>query len=143
MCRTLYLRIDRQDFPRVSSQFDVAPPDFSVARRSETIVPQQQLFLMNSEFVSTLAEQFAATQLNRDEDDVDYTIGRLFQCLFARDATADEQQLCREYIRIETRDHADVDEATAALWNAARRRLDAWAHLTHALLQANEMALIE
>ncbi len=58
-CRTMYLRVDRQDLSRLARTFDVASPDFSVPGRSQTTVPQQQLFFMNSEFVIRAAERLA------------------------------------------------------------------------------------
>lgn len=58
--RTVYAYIDRQDLPGVFRVFDVASPDAHGERRYYTTVPQQALYLMNSEFLTrraTLAAQ--------------------------------------------------------------------------------------
>ena len=60
--RTVYNLIDRQDLPNLLRVFDFASPDQSQAKRPETTVPQQALFLMNSPFVLQQA-QHLATQI--------------------------------------------------------------------------------
>ncbi len=57
--RSVYAVIDRQDLPNLLRAFDFASPDQSAARRSETTVPQQALFLMNSPFMLDLAAALA------------------------------------------------------------------------------------
>ena len=45
--RTIYTTIDRQYLPMTLQNFDFANPDMHNPKRSETVVPQQALFLLN------------------------------------------------------------------------------------------------
>ena len=58
--RTIYGFIDRQDLPNLFRVFDFANPDQTSARRPQTTVPQQALFLMNSRFIREQAEALVA-----------------------------------------------------------------------------------
>lgn len=57
--RTIYAIVERQTVPSVVRNFDFASPDLSVARRNVTTVPQQALFLMNSDFITQAARALA------------------------------------------------------------------------------------
>jgi hypothetical protein len=50
-CRTVYGFVDRQFLPGIFRVFDFANPDMHSPQRSDTTVPQQALFFMNSPFV--------------------------------------------------------------------------------------------
>lgn len=54
--RTLYGLIDRQFLPSTLRVFDFANPDLHVGRRSETQVPQQSLYFLNSPFLAARAK---------------------------------------------------------------------------------------
>lgn len=58
--RAIYAYIDREDLPGLLANFDLPSPDASRAQRSETTVPQQALYLMNSPFVLQRAKTLAA-----------------------------------------------------------------------------------
>lgn len=53
--RTIYAHIDRQNLPSMFRSFDLASPDSHNPARPYTSVPQQGLFILNSDFVSELA----------------------------------------------------------------------------------------
>ncbi len=57
--RTVYAYIDRQNLPQVFRTFDLASPDTHSPVRAQTSVPQQGLFLLNSEFIDELSRQLA------------------------------------------------------------------------------------
>ncbi|HBE66787.1 MAG TPA: cytochrome C, partial [Planctomycetaceae bacterium] len=57
--RTLYAYIDRQNLPGVFRTFDLASPDAHSPRRSQTSVPQQGLYLLNSDFMASIAQTIA------------------------------------------------------------------------------------
>jgi hypothetical protein len=50
--RTVYGLVDRQFLPSTLRHFDFANPDLHIAKRSETSIPQQSLFLLNSPFIA-------------------------------------------------------------------------------------------
>lgn len=54
--RAIYAYIDREDLPGLLANFDLPSPDASRAQRSQTTVPQQALYLMNSPFILSQAE---------------------------------------------------------------------------------------
>ena len=58
--RTVYGLVDRQELPGLFRSFDFPSPDQSIGRRSQTTVPQQALFSMNSSFVVAQARALAA-----------------------------------------------------------------------------------
>jgi hypothetical protein len=58
--RTIYATINRENVPGFLSNFDFALPEMSSPMRSESIVPTQALFLMNSPFVIEQARKMAA-----------------------------------------------------------------------------------
>jgi hypothetical protein len=57
MRRSVYAYIDRQNLPGVFRNFDVASPDAHSPQRLQTTVPQQGLYLMNSQFVTDMAQR--------------------------------------------------------------------------------------
>ena len=61
--RAIYAYIDREDLPGLLANFDLPSPDASRAQRSETTVPQQALYLMNSPFVLQQAKKLSADSL--------------------------------------------------------------------------------
>ncbi len=86
--RTLYAHIDRQNLPGQFRTFDFANPDNHAARRPDTTVPQQALYLMNSPFLQEMAM--------RTEGRVDSTrsceerIRAVYGMVYGRDATDEE-----------------------------------------------------
>lgn len=58
--RTVYAYIDRQNLPQLFRTFDVASPDTHSPQRAQTSVPQQGLYLLNSDFLDQLARQLAS-----------------------------------------------------------------------------------
>ena len=83
--RTVFALVDRQYLPSTFRTFDFASPDLHIARRSETTVPQQALFVLNHEIVLNRARRLAAdaTELKEPEAITQY----LFQRTLQRDPT--------------------------------------------------------
>jgi hypothetical protein len=59
--RSLYTTIDRQYLPMTLQNFDFANPDMHNPKRSETIVPQQALFLLNHPLPAKAASKSVET----------------------------------------------------------------------------------
>jgi hypothetical protein len=91
--RTIYSIVERQTVPDVVRNFDFASPDSSVARRNVTTVPQQALFVMNSEFV-TRAAKALADQTNGEPDQ---RIAGLHRRVFGREPTDEEIRIGLQY----------------------------------------------
>ncbi|HYV30937.1 MAG TPA: DUF1553 domain-containing protein, partial [Candidatus Binatia bacterium] len=132
--RTVYAYIGRARLPNMFQAFDFANPDLTTGRRSETIVPQQALFMMNSPLVVeqarnlTLRSDFKA--LARAED----RIRLLYKLIYQRAPTEVETTLALDYIRSEYR--ATTANAGALAWeygygefDPAANRLDSFVQL--------------
>jgi hypothetical protein len=57
--RTLYGLVDRQFLPSTLRMFDFANPDLHIPQRSDTTVPQQALFFLNSDLLLARAKKLA------------------------------------------------------------------------------------
>jgi hypothetical protein len=125
--RTLYGTIDRQDLPNLFRVFDLASPDTSVAQRATTTVPQQALFLMNAPFVLEQAAALAERSAQPAPASDAARIEKLFQIVFTRAPSAEEQQFAAAFL-------AAAGEGQEAV---------AWKQLCHALLMANELAWVD
>ncbi|HUQ93497.1 MAG TPA: PSD1 and planctomycete cytochrome C domain-containing protein [Bryobacteraceae bacterium] len=95
--RTLYATISRSKPDRTMALFDFPDPNASAEQRIVTVGPMQRLFFMNSPFVAGQAKALAA-RLARDGADDAARIGRAYELLYGREATADEVQLGMEYL---------------------------------------------
>lgn len=115
--RGLYAYIDREDVPGLLASFDVPSPDASQAIRAQTTVPQQALFLLNSEFViqqaTALYERVAAIQ-NTDE-----RVNSLYRLALARDADAEEIEFAKRFLGREllSADDSSPTEDEGPVWD--------------------------
>lgn len=96
--RTVYAHIDRQNLPGVFRNFDVASPDAHSPQRLPTTVPQQGLFILNSGFVSELAQSIG-TRANPNGD-AQGQVRQLFQQILRRQPTGDEQASALEFLKV-------------------------------------------
>ena len=121
--RSVYAYIDRQDLPGLLRSFDFASPDQHAAMRPRTVVPQQALYLMNSEFIRHRAAEIVQ-RLGLDQDTpINDGIQALFHQVLARDGSAEE---------------------IAALEGlAAASEVDRWEGLAQVLLETNEMVYVD
>lgn len=93
--RAVYGFTDRYRIPALMRNFDVANPDTSIAKRAETMVPLQALFLMNSSFVHQQAEAV----LKRSEIVIAASdaakITMIFRVVLSRDPAVEELPLVK------------------------------------------------
>lgn len=96
--RTVYAYIDRQNLPQLFRTFDVASPDNHTPQRAQTSVPQQGLFLLNSDFIDILARQLASraelTSTHTKEQ-----ITWMFQQVLGRLPSDQELELLLEFLK--------------------------------------------
>ncbi|MBI5775160.1 MAG: DUF1553 domain-containing protein, partial [Verrucomicrobia bacterium] len=126
--RALYGYTDRFRIPALLRNFDVANPDTSIARRAETLVSLQALFLMNSSFV----RQQAAVVLHREEMEKAKTArertAAAFRIVLSRQPSKDEVKLAMNYVG-----DAPLDEPGATRW----------ASFVQGLLVSNEFVYVD
>ena len=159
MRRTIYDSVDRANVSDALINFDFATPDMVTGVRHQTTVPQQALFLMNSQLVIQLARQLAArpdfAALADDEARLKYLYERIYQRLPERE----EVQLGLEFVnRTPMRDELvgmpdnRVGENNGKLGkrknrlavnaNQQRAPLTSWEEYAQALLQASETIFV-
>jgi hypothetical protein len=125
--RSLYIQTARWDRSSFAALFDAANPDASVEKRDVSTVSPQALFLLNHEFAHAQAKHLSERVRLEAPKGREARVRRLFEVLFARQATPDEVKLaCGLLTRLEKAG----DEA-------------AWHDLAHVLLCSNEFVYID
>lgn len=94
--RSVYALIDRNNPSGLLRTFDFPTPNSSSPNRSETSVPQQALFGMNSPFAKEVSESLAKRV--RESGPEDQSAQRLIETVFSRTAEASEIQLLNGYL---------------------------------------------
>jgi hypothetical protein len=128
MRRAVYGYTDRFRIPALLRNFDVANPDTSMAQRSETLVPLQALFLMNSGFVRQQAEalqrrpDWTAAKSVRDR------IIASFRLVLGRHPSAEEARLAVDYLTTTSLDAAGAPR---------------WTDFVQGLLLSNEFVFVD
>jgi hypothetical protein len=129
--RTVYAFIDRQDLPNLLRVFDFASPDQSQAKRPETTVPQQALFMMNSPFVRLQAEALAQQAGQLAAQDPAQRIEWLYQRIFARSPTEAETAVGVRFVESRT----EQEPADGVL--------PSWQQYAQLLLMTNDFAFVD
>jgi len=133
--RSLYLPVIRNNVYDVFQLFDFPDPAVSTGDRATTTVATQALFLLNSDFVGRLCDNFAGELLKADGDDAD-RVQRLYAKAYGRPATEKEIARALDLVR-------GVEAALASDLSSERRRALAWACLCQTVVSANEFVYLE
>jgi len=83
--RTVYAFVDRYALPGTFVSFDLPHPDLHAPKRSETTVPQQALYFLNSPLVLRQAEKLAASQEFSQLQNNDARVRWIYKHLFQRE----------------------------------------------------------
>ena len=112
------------------ANFDFPDPNITSERRTQTTVPLQQLFVLNSEFLvrqaQALSQRLTADTATPDAD----RIRNAYLLLYARPVTDDELQLGLAFL-------------TAAPLPEEKSQLTPWQQYVQALLGANEFTYLD
>ena len=109
--RAIYGYLDRQFLPGTLRVFDFANPDLHTPQRSETTVPQQALFFLNSPFVIERAKALAAQPAGGAAEAPDQKITELYRRIYQREPTRSQLRLGRQFVQ--AAEVPEVVEATA------------------------------
>ncbi|RMG41183.1 MAG: DUF1553 domain-containing protein [Planctomycetota bacterium] len=123
--RTVYGFVNRDVIPSLMSTFDAANPNACTAKRPETIVPQQTLFALNSDFIQDRAVAFAARARQAVPNDAAERVRWMYRRAFSRDPDAFELELALRFVG------SDADQPAA------------WQRFAHVLLAANEFVFVD
>ncbi|HEX3313578.1 MAG TPA: DUF1549 and DUF1553 domain-containing protein, partial [Gemmataceae bacterium] len=129
--RTVYAKISRHDLNATLRMFDFPDANITSAKRTETTVPQQQLFVLNSAFVVESAKALAA-RVQKDAKADPERVARLFALAVGRPATSEESAVALDYLK-ETDPAADRPKV----------KLTRWERLSQAVLAGNEFMYVD
>ncbi len=129
--RSVYAKVSRHNLDGLFRLFDFPEANLTCERRTETTVPQQQLFVLNSEFAIEMAKSLAA-RLQKEADDDPARVSRLFKLAFGREPTSQERELAMGFLK--ANDAAD---------EKAKVKLSRWERLTQAILGGNEFMYVD
>jgi hypothetical protein len=99
--RTVYGSVSRHQLDGMLRIFDFPDANVSSARRTQTTVPQQQLFVLNSDFMIGQAKAFAKLVSAR-ESEVQAQVVFAYRRALGRQPTKQEWQLAEEFLSSET-----------------------------------------
>jgi hypothetical protein len=129
--RTVYALVNRQDLPSMFRAFDFPVPDQCIERRSQTSVPQQALFAMNSPFVMAQARSLAGLPGVTQTADPALRVGSLFSRVLDRQPTRTETASALRFVEAAEKDRLPEQVLTA------------WEQLAQVLLMSNEAVFID
>jgi|GEM_PF-2921575 len=89
--RSVYQPVFRNNLPEIFEVFDFADSNQPIGRRTQSVLPVQALYLMNSPEVMALAETTAAQLAGSELDE-------LFVTILARPPSAVEQRTARAFL---------------------------------------------
>lgn len=96
--RTVYAKVSRHELDNLLRLFDFPDANITSSKRSETTVPQQQLFVLNSPFMVEQAKAFSA-RLHQEEPNSDEArMERAFMLAYGRLPLAREIEIGLSYL---------------------------------------------
>jgi len=115
--RSVYGKIDRQFLPSVLRVFDFANPELHAPRRYRTNVPQQALFLMNSNFAIDRAKALSVRVHNDYPDaDIKAKINRFYEYVYGRRPNLEEINQSVLFIE-DSENTGKEDQSLAEAWS--------------------------
>lgn len=125
--RSVYAFVNRDVISRMASTFDGADPSACTVKRSETVVPQQTLFALNSGFVQDRAAALVALPEVRAAGSNAARVEAIYRRVFSRSASPEEIATAVDYVGEGSGDGVDAR----------------WSQLVHALLASNEFLFVD
>jgi hypothetical protein len=131
--RTLYGSVSRHNLNGLLRLFDFPDPNITSETRSVTVVPLQQLFVLNSEFMVEQARALAR-QLEKEDKDDSARIRKAYLRLYGRPPAERELKLGLEFL-------SAADEPVPP--GGKKPDLSPWEQYAQVLLGANEFAFVD
>ena len=125
--RTVYASISRHELDGLLRLFDFPDANVTSSGRSQTTVPQQQLFVLNSEFFISQAKDFAKRIQESGDNDVT-RIQQAYRILYGRQPQPTEINIGIEFLAVEA---------------SQQDKLSQWEQYAQALLGANEFLYVD
>lgn len=138
--RAIYLPIDRAALYEMFSTFDYVETANHIEQRPVTTVPNQALFLLNSNLVHEQARRLIEQLPNLDHQvpvsDLGSVISDLFERLYSREARSDEISRAITFLE-------QSQLALSSVADDRERRVQAWAAFCRTLIAGNEFVYVE
>jgi hypothetical protein len=125
--RTVYAKISRHRLDSTLALFDFPDPNVTADSRTSTTVPQQQLYVLNSEFALDQARAFAQRLQSAATED-GKRIAIAYEIAFGRTPTSEEVRLGLDFLC----GPMEKDD-----------RLTKWEQYAQALLGSNEFLYVD
>jgi len=122
--RAVYAFIDRHNPAEILTQFNFPNPSVPTGRRFQTLVPQQQLFLMNSPLVVETARKLVHRPDFLELTTDDQRVRSLYLTLFQRPPTPVEARLCLKYLQLNPGGTSAATPADTAQTRQANRQAE-------------------
>ena len=135
-CRTVYLPVIRNDLPEILDVFDFADPHVTTGGRPDTLVPAQQLYLMNSEFMIAESRR-AAERILKEQLEIGAGVRRMFEIILKRSPDKTELADISEWI-LQTVEQPMPDSAVGG-----DRKTRTWALACQALFASSEFQIAD
>jgi hypothetical protein len=126
--RTVYAKISRHELDNLLRLFDFPDANITSSKRSETTVPQQQLFVLNSPFMVEQAKAFSARIHREVAENDEARIHRAFELAYGRPPEETELAIGQSYLS------GEQDPGS---------QLSRWESYAQALLGSNEFMYID
>jgi hypothetical protein len=127
-CRSVYLAVKRSLKDPLLESFDFANSHSPVGQRPVTTVAPQALMLLNDRFVRKRSETIAQWLIQQTADE-SLRIKRLWNLIYQREPTQDEQTVATSFLRKQTA--------------AERSELSAWTSVVRSILNSNECIYVQ
>lgn len=151
--RTIYGFVNRDIISNLSSTFDSANPNACTLKRPDTVVPQQTLFALNSEFIQERAAKLSALAAAANLPSNLAKVEWLYRRIYGRSPSDDEAEMACRFV--DPNDTVKVDKNVASSGLTAgetpissantphRSQADRWQSLAHAMLASNEFLFVD
>ncbi|WP_437186907.1 PSD1 and planctomycete cytochrome C domain-containing protein [Planctomicrobium sp. SH668] len=140
--RSVYGFINRDIVSSLSSTFDGANPITCTAKRPDTNVPQQALYVLNSAFIQDravkLAERAQAAAIDADE-----RIRWIYRSVLSRDPDAEELRVAGSFVESNQPAVNEPENIGAPEESRTVATVNPWSQLAHALLASNEFIFLD
>lgn len=130
--RTIYAFISRHELNNMLRLFDFPDANITASTRTETTVPQQQLFVLNSPFMIEQSKAFAKRLMDEAGEDIEARIRYAFELAYGRPVSEREMLLAKNYLA------GEDDEAERNLNGLTR-----WERYAQVLLGSNEFMYLD
>ncbi|MHC4994942.1 MAG: PSD1 and planctomycete cytochrome C domain-containing protein [Planctomycetota bacterium] len=124
--RSVYLPILRDSVPDVLALFDFAEPNMIIGQRTNTVVPSQALFLMNSDFIQNASHSFGRWLANDFKSDNE-RVGAAYRWVLTRTPDPSERKgaiaFIKRYAGLMEAEGQDAKEAVESSYAALTQSL--------------------